>query len=63
MPDDNDRYYIYHDQETNTFSVEVDEDQEELGDLIERIYVIDAQLKLEAYCAKERLKKEKKKIP
>ena len=62
LPDDNDRYYIYHDQEANTFSVEVDEDQEELGDLIERIYVIDAQLKLEAYSAKERkeLKKRRK---
>ena len=37
MPDDNDRYYIYHDQETNTFSVELDEDAEEVRDLIEGI--------------------------
>ena len=26
MPHDNDQYYIYHDQESNTFSVELDED-------------------------------------
>ena len=25
MPDNNDQYYIYHDQETNSFSVELDE--------------------------------------
>ena len=37
MPDDNDRYYIYHDQETNTFSVELDEDAEESRDLTEEI--------------------------
>ena len=54
MPDDNDRYYIYHDQETNTFSVKLDEDAEEVRDLIEGIYVIDAQLKFENHSARER---------
>ena len=64
IPDDNNMYYIYHDQGTNTFSVEVDEDAEEVRDLIEGVYVIDAQLKHENYSARERkeLKNERKTI-
>ena len=64
IPADNDTYYIYHDQETNTFSVEVDEDAEEIRDLIEGVYVIDARLKYEAFSSKERkvLKDKRKRI-
>ena len=64
IPDDGDLYYIYHDQETNTFSVEVDEDAEEVRDLIEGVYVTDAQLKFENYSARERkeLKNKRKRI-
>ena len=62
MPHDNDQYYIYHDQESNTFSVELDEDADEIRDLVERARVIDARLKIEYMTAKERkdLKKQKK---
>ena len=64
MPHDNDQYYIYHDQETNTFSVELDEDADEIRDLVERARVIDARLKIEYMTAKERknLKTQKKKL-
>ena len=64
MPHDNDQYYIYHDQETNTFSVELDEDADEIRDLVERARVIDAKLKIEYMSAKERknLKNQKKKL-
>ena len=54
MPDSNDQYYIYHNQETNHFSVELDEDADELRDLVERVRVIDAKLKIEYLTAKER---------
>ena len=64
MPHDNDQYYIYHDQESNTFSVELDEDADEIRDLVERARVIDARLKIEYMTAKERknLKTQKKKL-
>ena len=64
MPHDNDQYYIYHDQESNTFSVELDEDADEIRDLVVRARVIDARLKIEYMTAKERkdLKKQKKKL-
>ena len=62
MPDNNDQYYIYPDQETNTFSVELDENAEEVQDFIENIRVIDAKLKIGHLSIKERkrLKNEKK---
>ena len=62
MPHDNDQYYIYHDQESNTFSVELDEEADEIRDLVERARVIDARLKIEYMTAKERkdLKNRKK---
>ena len=62
MPDNNDQYYIYHDQETNTFSVELDENAEEVQDFIEDIRVIDTKLKIGKLSVKERkrLKNEKK---
>ena len=62
LPHDNDQYYIYHDQESNTFSVELDEDADEIRDLVERARVIDARLKIEYMTAKERkdLKKTEK---
>ena len=64
MPDSNGQYYIYHDQETNTFSVELDEDADKIRDLVERARVIDAKLKIEYLTAKERksLKKNKKEL-
>ena len=64
MPHDNDQYYVYHDQESNTFSVELDEDADEIRDLVERARVIDARLKIEYMTAKERknLKTQKKKL-
>ena len=64
IPDNNDMYYIYHYQETNTFSVEVDEDAEDVRDLIEGVCVIDAQLKYEDFSAKKRkaLKNRRKQI-
>ena len=64
IPHDNDQYYIYHDQETNTFSVELDEDADEIRDLVERARVIDARLKIEYMSVKERknLKTQKKKL-
>ena len=40
-------YYIYHDEETNTFSIEVDEKSEEIQDFLETILVIDARLRNE----------------
>ena len=62
MPDNNDQYYIYPDQETNTFSVELDENAEEVQDFIENIRVTDAKLKIGHLSVKERkrLKNEKK---
>ena len=60
MPHDNDQYYIYHDQESNTFSVELDEDADEIRGLIEGARVIDARLKIEYMTAKKRKDKKKK---
>ena len=48
LPDSaEDIYYIYHDEETNTFSIEVDEKSEEIQDFVESILVIDAKLRNE----------------
>ena len=49
-----DIYYIYHDQKTNTFSIEVDENSDETQDFIESILVIDARLKIEDLSEKDR---------
>ena len=49
-----DIYYIYHDQKTNTFSIEVDENSNEVQDFIESILVIDARLKIEDLSEKDR---------
>ena len=49
-----DIYYIYHDQKTNTFSIEVDEISDEIQDFIESILVIDARLKIEDLSEKDR---------
>ena len=54
LPESNDVYYIYHDQESNTFSIEVDETADVVQDLIEEIYVIDAQLKVQDLSARKR---------
>ena len=54
LPESNDIYYIYHDQELNTFSIEIDETADIVQDLIEEIYVTDAQLKVQDLSAKER---------
>ena len=48
LPDSaEDIYYIYHDEETNNFSIEVDEKSEEIQDFVESILVIDAKLRNE----------------
>ena len=49
-----DIYYIYHDQKTNTFSIEVDENLDEIQDFIESILVIGARLKIEDLSEKDR---------
>ena len=49
-----DIYYIYHDQKTNTFSIEVDENLDEIQDFIESILVIDARPKIEDLSEKDR---------
>ena len=49
-----DIYYIYHDQKTNTFSIEVDDNSDEIQGLIESILVIDARLKIEDLSEKDR---------
>ena len=49
-----DIYYIYHDTQTNTFSIEVDESSYEIQDFIEGILIIDAQLKVQDLSDKER---------
>ena len=54
LPESNDVYYIYHDQESNTFNIEVGETADVVQDLIEEIYVIDAQLKVQVLSARER---------
>ena len=42
-----DIYYSYHDEETNTFSIEVDEKSKEIQDFVESILVKDAKLRNE----------------
>ena len=54
LPESNDTYYVYHDQETNTFSIEVDETAEEVQNLIESVYIIDAKLETQDLSDKER---------
>ena len=54
LPESNDVYYIYHDQESTTFSIEVDETEDVGQELIEEIYVTDAQLKVRDLSARER---------
>ena len=49
-----DIYYIYHDQRTNIFSIEVDENSDEVQDFIESILVIDARLKIGDLSEKDR---------
>ena len=49
-----DIYYIYHDTQTNTFSIEVDESSDEIHDFIEGILIIDAQLRVQDFSDKER---------
>ena len=53
LPESNDTYYVYHDQETNTFSIEVDENAE-VQNLIESVYIIDAKLETQDLSDKER---------
>ena len=62
-PSENDIYYIYHDPETNTYSIEVDENIHEIQDYIQDVLTIDARLRLEDLSSAERaqLKKLKKK--
>ena len=55
-PSENDICYIYH--ETNTYSIEVDEDSAEIQDFVESILVTDARLKVEE--RKDQLKHLKK---
>ena len=66
MPDSaDDIYYIYHDEETNTYSIEVDENSEEVQNFIGSILLIDARLEKEDLSDKERqtlIRKRKMKI-
>ena len=55
MSDDNDRYYMYHDTSTNTFSlVEESLDSEEIDNLATQILIINAKLRARDLTAKER---------
>ena len=55
MPDDNNRYYIYHDTSTNTFSlVEESPDAEEIDNLATQILIINAKPRVKDLTAKER---------
>ena len=54
LPESNDTYYVYHDQETNTFSIEVEEAAEDVQNLIESVYIIDAKLETQDLSDKER---------
>ena len=54
LPESNDTYYVYHDQETNTFSIVVDETAEEVQNLIESVYIIGAKLETQDLSDKER---------
>ena len=49
-----DIYYIYHDENANTFSIEVDESSEEIQNFIGSILLIDARLEVEDLNDKER---------
>ena len=51
-----DIYYIYHDEETNTYRIEVDENSEEVQNFISSILQIDARLETEDLSNKERQK-------
>ena len=66
LPDSADNiYYIYHDENTNTFSIEVDESSEEIQNFIGSIMPIDARLEVEDLSDKERqtlIRKQKMKI-
>ena len=66
LPDSaDDIYYIYHDENTNTFSIEVDETSEEIQNFIGSIMLIDARLKVEDLSDKEKqtlIRKQKMKI-
>ena len=53
-PSENDIYYIYHDPETNTYSIEVDENINEIQDYIQDVLTIDARLRLEDLSSAER---------
>ena len=55
LPDDNDRYYIYHDTSTNTFSlVEESPDAGKIENLATQILIINAKLRVTDLTAKER---------
>ena len=66
MPDSAaDIYYIYHDAKTNTYSIEVDENTEEVQNFIGSILLINARLEVEDLTDKERqtlVRKRKMKI-
>ena len=47
-------YYIYHEEQTNTFSIEVDENSDELQDFVEGILTIDARLRVQDLSPEER---------
>ena len=59
------RLYIYHDPKANTFSIEIDENTDEIQDFISGILLINARLRIEDLSEKERkelIKKKKMKI-
>ena len=66
LPDSaDDIYYVYHDENTNTFSIEVDEYSEKIQNFIGSIMLIDARLQVEDLSPKKRqelIKKRKMKI-
>ena len=66
LPDSaDDIYYIYHDEKTKTFSIEVDESSKEIQNFIGSIMLIDARLEVEDLSDKERqtlIRKQKMKI-
>ena len=66
MPDSaDDIYYIYHDTKTNTYSIEVNENSEEMQNFIGSILLINAKLEVEDLTDKERqtlIRKRKMKI-
>ena len=55
LPDSaDDIYYIYHDENTNMYSIKVDENSEEVQNFISSILLISARLKVEDLSDKER---------